>query len=53
MINPARGHYTPQDAAALAHLFGDGNFIRKSDMGTQLIPAINRLLPEEKQAAKA
>jgi DNA-binding NarL/FixJ family response regulator len=46
-------HYTPQDAPALAHLFGDGNFIQKSEMGIQLIPAINRLLPEEKQTAKA
>lgn len=43
-------HYTPNDEAALARLFGDGNFIQKSETGKQLIPAINRLLPEEKRA---
>ena len=40
-------HYTPQEAASLARLFGDGNFISKSEMGTDLVAAINRLLPSE------
>lgn len=40
-------HYTPEEAAVLARLFGDGNFIAKSEMGTDLVPAINRLLPAE------
>jgi DNA-binding NarL/FixJ family response regulator len=43
-------HYTPQEAAALARLFGDGNFVAKSQMGTELVAAINRLLPSESQA---
>ena len=42
-------HYTPEEAAALARLFGDGNFVPKSQMGTDLLPAINRLLPSESQ----
>lgn len=42
--------YTTQEAAQLARLFGDGNFIQKSDTGRALIPAISRLLPEESQA---
>jgi DNA-binding NarL/FixJ family response regulator len=46
-------HYTPQEAAVLAHLFGDGNFIQKSEASKELIPAINRLLPEESQARTA
>lgn len=40
-------HYTHEEAAVLARLFGDGNFIAKSEMGTDLIEAINRLLPSE------
>lgn len=40
-------HYTPEEAAALARLFGDGNFVAKSQMGTELVAAINRLLPSE------
>ena len=40
-------HYTPEEAAALARLFGDGNFMPKSEMGKDLVPAINRILPEE------
>ena len=40
-------HYTPEEAVALARLFGDGNFVPKSEAGRDLIPAINRLLPEE------
>jgi two-component system invasion response regulator UvrY len=43
-------HYTPEEAACLARLFGDGNFIQKSETGEQLIPAISRLLPEKSQA---
>jgi CheY-like chemotaxis protein len=43
-------YYTPQGAADLARMFGDGNFIQKSETGEQLIPAISRLLPEESQA---
>ena len=43
-------YYTAEEAAHLARLFGDGNFIEKSQTGTELIPAINRLLPQESQA---
>jgi DNA-binding NarL/FixJ family response regulator len=43
-------HYTREEAASLARLFGDGNFIPKSEAAKQLIPSINRLLPEESQA---
>ena len=43
-------HYTPEEAAMLARLFGDGNFIPKSEAAKQLIPSISRLLPEESQA---
>jgi hypothetical protein len=43
-------HYTPEEAALLARLFGDGNFIPKSEAARQLIPSISRLLPEESQA---
>jgi two-component system, NarL family, response regulator LiaR len=43
-------YYTAEEAAHLARLFGDGNFIEKSETGDQLIPAISRLLPEESQA---
>ena len=46
-------HYTPEEAATLARLFGDGNFISKSESATQLIPAISRLLPVESQALPA
>ena len=41
--------YTPQQAAVITRLF-DGNFIQKSDLGTELIPAIRRLLPPKSQA---
>jgi two-component system nitrogen regulation response regulator NtrX len=37
------GAYTSDEAAALARLFGDGHFIPKSELGRELIPAINRL----------
>lgn len=43
-------HYTPEEAAVLARLFGDGNFVAKSDMGKNLLPAISRILPEEARA---
>jgi DNA-binding NarL/FixJ family response regulator len=43
-------HYTPEEAAALARLFGDGNFVSKSEAGTDLVPAINRVLPAESRA---
>jgi DNA-binding NarL/FixJ family response regulator len=43
-------HYTPEEAAALARLFGDGNFLAKSEMGKDLVPAISRILPEEARA---
>ena len=38
-------HYTPEEAAILARLYGDGNFIPKSEAGKELIPAVSRLLP--------
>ena len=40
-------HYTPEEAATLARLFGDGNFVPKSDIGKSLVPAISRILREE------
>jgi DNA-binding NarL/FixJ family response regulator len=40
-------HYTPEEAATLARLFGDGNFVPKSDIGKDLVPAISRILREE------
>lgn len=43
-------YYTSPEAAYLARLFGDGNFIEKSETGMRLIPAISRLLPPECQA---
>ena len=43
-------HYTTEEAAVLARLFGDGNFIAKSEVGTDLVAAINRVLPAESQA---
>jgi DNA-binding NarL/FixJ family response regulator len=43
-------HYTPHEAALIADLFGDGNFIQKSEIGRELVPAISRLLPPESQA---
>lgn len=44
-------HYTPQESAMLTRLFGDGNFVPKSEAGKALVPAISRLLPDESQAA--
>jgi len=43
-------HYTSEEAATLARLFGDGNFLAKSEMGKDLVPAISRILPEEARA---
>jgi DNA-binding NarL/FixJ family response regulator len=43
-------HYTVDEAALLARLFGDGNFVAKSDAGTDLVPAINRVLSTESPA---
>ena len=43
-------HYTPEEAETLARLFGDGNFVAKSEAGTDLVPAINRVLPLELQS---
>lgn len=43
-------HYTQDEAALLARLFGDGNFVAKSEAGTDLVAAINRVLPTESQA---
>jgi DNA-binding NarL/FixJ family response regulator len=45
-------HYTAGEAELLARLFGDGNFVPKSEAGKLLLPAINRLLPEECQAKR-
>src|SRR5438309_6167090 len=33
-------YYNPEEAAHLARLFGDGNFIEKSATGKDLVPAI-------------
>ena len=44
-------HYTPEESAILARLFGDGNFIPKSEAGKALVPAVSRLLPDESKAA--
>ncbi|SRR5579883_1821430 len=46
-------HYTPGEAALLARLFGDGNFVPKSEAGKLLLPAVNQLLPEECRASRA
>jgi len=40
-------YYTPEEAAHLARLFGDGNFIEKSATGKDLVPAISRALAHE------
>jgi DNA-binding NarL/FixJ family response regulator len=44
------GHYVKEEAAHLVRLLGDGNFVPKSEIDKQLVPAINSLLPEESQA---
>ena len=43
-------YYTSQQAAVITRLFG-GTFVQKSDLGTELIPTISRLLPPESQRA--
>jgi two-component system, NarL family, response regulator LiaR len=43
-------HYLKEEAAHIARLLGDGKFVPKSEMGKELVPAISRLLPDEKQA---
>jgi len=43
-------HYTPHEASLLASLYGDGNFVQKSEIGRELVPAISRLLSPESQA---
>ena len=43
-------HYTAEEAGTLARLFGDGDFVLKSEAGTDLVPAINRVLPAESRA---
>ncbi len=43
-------HYTSNEVAHLARLFGDGNFVPKSEAAKLLVPTIARLLPEECQA---
>jgi hypothetical protein len=43
-------HYNAEEAALFARLFGDGNFVGKSEVDTHLVPAINRVLPAESQA---
>ena len=36
-------HYTPDEGAILARLYGDGDFIPKSEAGKALILAVSRL----------
>ena len=43
------GYYTSQQAAVITRLFG-GTFVQKSDLGTDLIPAISSLLPLKSHA---
>jgi len=43
-------HYVKEEAAYLLRLLGDGNFVPKSEIAKQLVPAINSLLSEESQA---
>jgi two-component system, chemotaxis family, chemotaxis protein CheY len=45
-------HYTPDEAAILARLFGDGSFVTKAAAGKDLVQAVSRLLPPEKQAVQ-
>lgn len=46
-------NYTIEEAAHLARLFGDGNFVEKSAIGKELIPAISRVLREKSQAVES
>jgi DNA-binding NarL/FixJ family response regulator len=43
-------HYTPEEAASIARLFGDGSFVTKAAAGKDLIPAVSRMLSPESQA---
>jgi DNA-binding NarL/FixJ family response regulator len=43
-------HYTAEEAAIIARLFGDGGFIQKSELGKELVPAISRLIPKKRHA---
>ena len=58
-LNPApriifmSSHYVPEELVTIARIFGEGNFIDKSETGKALVPAISRLLPEECQAKAA
>lgn len=47
------GAYTPDEAAVLARLFADGHFIAKTEIGKELIPTINNLLPQESEAHRS
>lgn len=55
-LNPApkiifmSSHYVPEELVTIARIFGEGDFIDKSETGKELVPAISRLLPEECQA---
>lgn len=40
-------YYTDERAVTLNRLFGDGNFIQKSEIATELVPAISRLLSDK------
>lgn len=41
-------HYTSEEAAILARLFGDGGFIQKSELGKELLPAIRSLISKDR-----
>jgi DNA-binding NarL/FixJ family response regulator len=43
-------HYTREEADTVGRLFADGGFIQKSELGKELIPAINHLIPERPEA---
>jgi DNA-binding NarL/FixJ family response regulator len=43
-------HYTQEEADTVGRLFADGGFIQKSELGKELIPAINHLIPERPEA---
>src|SRR5579883_2703214 len=43
-------YYTAEEAAHLARLFGDGNFIEKSALGKELVATVSRALPPESRA---
>lgn len=43
-------YYVKEEAAHLARLLGDGDFLPKSEIGKELVAAIRSLLPEEIQS---